>query len=576
MPRDGSGIYSRPPGTDGAPDTTIESAKYNAFVADIEQDANTARPIIAGGTGANSARDARIAMGAETAMQTVTNYDSHVWENGSFWSAAGATMAPVAGRTFGGSAVIVNNDPQYIIVRAHDITDTVVPGRNYIREKKVGVWGPWKSDGTSSIGDAEGIASETGDMFFGVEGTAPASAFIVNTESDNSGVDLLRANKSGIVQFNAPVNVSTVLELYASTAAFGSGFTCYSHTNKARWSLYLSTGGTESGANAGSDFAIYRYSDDGTLLGRVLNIGRALGTVTVDNKLDVGGDIGVVGNIRTNNSVTVGLATPIGGTVYFGNSGSQYITNNGVDFVHNGGNFISNGSLKIAGEITIGPGSTQGVLRFSSDTNKFLWYNGTQYILNGGDLSVGNRLVVGTDIHTMSSVAFGAVGTNKYMQFSTGALNIYNMTVAPNAGLTMTGGQILPMAVTVGVSLGAGNAGLEVRSTGGADAWFSFHRTGAFAANLGISSDHNLWWGGWSFGNAAYKVLTTREVGSVVSSYRTIYAGDFEHVYQNGLQEPYGATAAVSGCQQGNGIATFRYRYHQMLQNGAWANIEAS
>ncbi len=62
MPRDGSQIYHRPPGTDGIPDTTIESTKYNINVADVEQDLNLPRPIIAGGTGANNSRDARAAV----------------------------------------------------------------------------------------------------------------------------------------------------------------------------------------------------------------------------------------------------------------------------------------------------------------------------------------------------------------------------------------------------------------------------------------------------------------------------------------------------------------------------------
>ena len=58
-PRDGSGIYHRPVGTDAVPDTTIESSKYNTNVADVEQDLNTPRPIVAGGTGASSADQAR-------------------------------------------------------------------------------------------------------------------------------------------------------------------------------------------------------------------------------------------------------------------------------------------------------------------------------------------------------------------------------------------------------------------------------------------------------------------------------------------------------------------------------------
>lgn len=54
MPRAG-GVYSAPPGTNGAPNTTIASAPYNAFVADIVADANAARPVTAGGTGSSTA-----------------------------------------------------------------------------------------------------------------------------------------------------------------------------------------------------------------------------------------------------------------------------------------------------------------------------------------------------------------------------------------------------------------------------------------------------------------------------------------------------------------------------------------
>ena len=54
MPRNGSGVYSKPAGTTAVANTTIESAKYNATIDDLVTDANTARPITAGGTGATS------------------------------------------------------------------------------------------------------------------------------------------------------------------------------------------------------------------------------------------------------------------------------------------------------------------------------------------------------------------------------------------------------------------------------------------------------------------------------------------------------------------------------------------
>jgi hypothetical protein len=54
MPRDGSGVYDVPPGTQGSPNTTILSAAYNAFLADLITDLNAARPVTAGGTGGTS------------------------------------------------------------------------------------------------------------------------------------------------------------------------------------------------------------------------------------------------------------------------------------------------------------------------------------------------------------------------------------------------------------------------------------------------------------------------------------------------------------------------------------------
>jgi hypothetical protein len=54
MPRDGSGVYSAPAGTTVTPGTTIESAKYNAFVADLVNDANLSIPLLRGGTGATT------------------------------------------------------------------------------------------------------------------------------------------------------------------------------------------------------------------------------------------------------------------------------------------------------------------------------------------------------------------------------------------------------------------------------------------------------------------------------------------------------------------------------------------
>lgn len=71
MPRDGSGVYSAPAGTTPqSPNTTIESADWNTLVADLVADANTPRPIPAGGTGSASAAAAIVALGGFPAIST--------------------------------------------------------------------------------------------------------------------------------------------------------------------------------------------------------------------------------------------------------------------------------------------------------------------------------------------------------------------------------------------------------------------------------------------------------------------------------------------------------------------------
>ena len=65
IPRNGSGIYSKPAGTTAVASTTIESAKYNSVIDDLVTDANTPRPVVAGGTGATSLAGLLAAIGGQ-------------------------------------------------------------------------------------------------------------------------------------------------------------------------------------------------------------------------------------------------------------------------------------------------------------------------------------------------------------------------------------------------------------------------------------------------------------------------------------------------------------------------------
>jgi hypothetical protein len=146
MPRDGSGVYTKPyPSVVSG--TTIESLVYNGQVDDVTADLNTARPIVSGGTGANNAAGGLFNLGGEKATQVVTSYDSHIWIPGSFRSAVGATGAPNATAIFSGVCYIheaLANPPtnQNVTVEARDVSDGVL----YIRTKTAGTWSAWKTE----------------------------------------------------------------------------------------------------------------------------------------------------------------------------------------------------------------------------------------------------------------------------------------------------------------------------------------------------------------------------------------------------------------------------------------------
>jgi hypothetical protein len=166
-------IYSRPAGIDAVPNATIESVDYNANVADVEADLNLPRPIVAGGTGANDALNARKNLQVERSMQQVTNYDSHIWEPGSFFSLTTATSPPIVGHSFHGE--VYGTDQDNLVLNARDYSDTMVPGRVYVREKKLGTWtGGWKLEGSSTYVELVGDTM-TGNLTIGTVGGTPVT-----------------------------------------------------------------------------------------------------------------------------------------------------------------------------------------------------------------------------------------------------------------------------------------------------------------------------------------------------------------------------------------------------------------
>jgi len=245
MPRNpGTGIYTKPY-PDVISDTTIESTVHNGEIADIETDLNTPRPIVAGGTGANSAAQARDNLDAEVASQTVTNFDSHPWEAGSFQADGTATNAPVGGVATGGIALMYPANPTYMTIIARLVGDTFSPARQYTRDRVAGVWQPWVLFGSDKV-------AKTGDVMSGDLVIAKATPGLA-----------LRKTASG-----QQANI------------YGALNTAF------RWAVTVGNTTAEVGSNTGSDFDISRFDDAGTLLTPpALSINRASGNISAPGSI---------------------------------------------------------------------------------------------------------------------------------------------------------------------------------------------------------------------------------------------------------------------------------------------------
>lgn len=143
MPRDGSGTYSLPSGTAAVSGQTIESAKYNSAMDDLVDDANNARPVSAGGTGASSAT------GARTNLGLVIGTDVQAFN---------AYLADIAGLTLA-EGDLLYFDGTDIVKLAKGTTD------QYLRMNAAATAPEWATF-NSSIQDIAGITFVAGDVMY--------------------------------------------------------------------------------------------------------------------------------------------------------------------------------------------------------------------------------------------------------------------------------------------------------------------------------------------------------------------------------------------------------------------------
>lgn len=173
-------------------------------------------------------------------------------------------------------------------------------------------------------------------------------------------------------------------------------------------------------------------------------------------------------------------------------------------------------------------------------------------------------------------------------QYASGKINRSGDTMSGALGapaLNMSG--LITTCKTVGHIAwnSGGSQGLQVIGNENSNnhAIIEFHRPNSFACNFGLSDDSNFWFGGWSFGGGVwYKLWSQRDFGEYpVHNTRLVYVGDYVHSSDEGLTEPYGASACQTGGSGANlsgfggSWLTQRYRQLQVRQVGGYYNSES-
>ena len=216
------------------------------------------------------------------------------------------------------------------------------------------------------------------------------------------------------------------------------------HTNGARrWVLGADTA-AESGSNAGSNFALYSYSDAGSFISTVLHIYRSTGDITLAStteatssttgSLKVAGGLGITKSIFAGGTITAGPTHSISaGTDGFKNATySSNVRNPIWRFGNSDGYGFSyfQGSSGIGGNDTIGfhfgtATSAASLLQINSGSNGNITVTSVQdssststgSIITTGGMGVAKKLYVGTTLNVGTSVTIGTetAATREYV-----------------------------------------------------------------------------------------------------------------------------------------------------------------
>jgi hypothetical protein len=461
MPRDGLSQYAPPPGTNGITNYTIESTKYNGFVADVTQDLNLPRPIVAGGTGANNAHDAMIALSGEIARQgPVTNYDTYPFVPGSFWSNGGATSEPAAGVPMSGVCYVHGSAPNtWLTIEARENGGVSNPGRKWVREKRT-TWSAWTLQPGSTADLDAAYVNVAGDT---MTGPLTINSILnvyanVNTPAHN-GLSI-----GGAAKAVAPSAGQGSIQFYSNdpgVSGFGASVALMTDPTPANRRLKLEA------LEQGVAWRNVTLCETGG------NVG--IGTVNPAQKLVVAGDVALSGAFfsgpaNITGSLTVSTTISAGGDIYvgnttpsgvlrFGNAGAAYLQYTGTTYNLGGGSLtVPGGSIAagaaiagiLTGDISVNRAGGTGAVFFGASTN-YLFWTGTAFSLVGGPITVpgltssanivasGGPITASAHLMTQNGIVYLNSAATAYINFNGTDTLVSGGSLAPQGNMLANG-----------------------------------------------------------------------------------------------------------------------------------------
>jgi len=358
----------------------------------------------------------------------------------------------------------------------------------------------------------------------------------------------------------------------------------------ARWTMLLGDSATESGGNAGSNFALYRFTDGGGIIDSPLSVNRQNGTTNV-RALNISGAMFAGGGATVSGDLSVYRpGTPTTGVIYLNQSNSAYHYFDGTTHQILGGPLNLAGQGFTCGAITAASVSTNGgnmhtnggTLFLNAANSAYLQLSGGQINLHGGPVSINNTLNCGAlNCTTLSTQGYyatvwgltshGSVTVNGNETIN-GSSYIQALTITSGAPtITLNDNEWAPMYIH--------HNGGDVGFLNNSFSWVMRTNPQGHLWLAAYGWMHDYVWG--TANNVATSVANNLFSQIVaVTNMRLVHAGDHIRaltIYSpSSISEPYngGIVTYYSNYSTDSNEETnkciSRYRYVQYLVSGTW------